>query len=344
MSKSLTINAPQIVQTRNTLNAVPSGSTAEPDYNVKYVPQDLTEEQQAQARQNIGAISESEIPASAQANWNETDTDSPAYIQNKPTIPAAQVQSDWNQSDDTAVDYIKNKPSIPENIIPEDVRRNCVVYSTKDTDFAYVGNGTFAGVYENGIWNTNQHISRGRNVLVASGGGPENQGYRLGDLSSDYVILISDANGGGIGFSDHDYWTSPFTGKVTYIIGTRTDYTTRPVDVYGFRQTKMSDYNNLTTVFLVNIWTCGGDGFEGNYIFVDKPFGQNEFSPVTTLQDTTNLKNLYVPRTRKQELITWFGTIYDTTQVDITPLTSKIVEYDFLTWVDDHTPRMITLS
>ena len=83
MSKSLTINAPQIVQTRNTLNAVPSGSTAEPDYSVKFVPQDLTEAQQAQARQNIGAVSASEV---AQANWNETDPTDPSYIQNKPAI------------------------------------------------------------------------------------------------------------------------------------------------------------------------------------------------------------------------------------------------------------------
>lgn len=65
MSKSLTINAPQIVQTRNTLNAVPSGSTATPDENVKYVPQDLTEEQQAQARQNIGAAAAGETGGSA---------------------------------------------------------------------------------------------------------------------------------------------------------------------------------------------------------------------------------------------------------------------------------------
>lgn len=89
MSKSLNINAPQIVQTRNTLNAVPSGSTAEPDYNVKFVPQTLTEEQQAQARQNIGAISATEVPAQVQADWNENDPSDPSYIQNKPTIGAA---------------------------------------------------------------------------------------------------------------------------------------------------------------------------------------------------------------------------------------------------------------
>lgn len=48
-----------------------------------------------------------------QANWNETDTDSDAYIQNKPSIPAAQIQSDWSQSDNTKLDFIKNKPTIP---------------------------------------------------------------------------------------------------------------------------------------------------------------------------------------------------------------------------------------
>ena len=46
-----------------------------------------------------------------QANWNESDTNSDAYIQNKPSIPAAQIQSDWDQSDNTKLDYIKNKPT-----------------------------------------------------------------------------------------------------------------------------------------------------------------------------------------------------------------------------------------
>jgi hypothetical protein len=33
-------------------------------------------------------------------------------LENKPTIPAAQVQSDWNEADSSAVDYIKNKPNL----------------------------------------------------------------------------------------------------------------------------------------------------------------------------------------------------------------------------------------
>lgn len=56
---------------------------------------------------NVGASGEQ-----VQADWDETNTDSPAFIRNKPTIPPAQVQSDWNQSNSSAVDYIKNKPSI----------------------------------------------------------------------------------------------------------------------------------------------------------------------------------------------------------------------------------------
>lgn len=48
-----------------------------------------------------------------QADWNETNTSSDAYIANKPTIPDAQIQADWNQTTTTAKDYIKNKPTIP---------------------------------------------------------------------------------------------------------------------------------------------------------------------------------------------------------------------------------------
>lgn len=47
-----------------------------------------------------------------QANWAETDTAADSYIQNKPTIPAAQIQSDWNQTSTVALDYIKNKPTL----------------------------------------------------------------------------------------------------------------------------------------------------------------------------------------------------------------------------------------
>ena len=58
-----------------------------------------------------GFITLSDVPAQVQANWNESDTTSPAYIVGKPSIPAAQVNSDWNAS--SGVAEILNKPTIP---------------------------------------------------------------------------------------------------------------------------------------------------------------------------------------------------------------------------------------
>lgn len=67
-----------------------------------------------------GTISAEGGAAQVQSDWNQTDTDEPDYIKNKPTIPAAQIQSDWNQSDDSKNDYIKNKPTIPAAQIQSD--------------------------------------------------------------------------------------------------------------------------------------------------------------------------------------------------------------------------------
>lgn len=55
MSKSLTINTNPFTKQTNSLRGVPSGSTTPIDENVKWTPQTLTEEQKAQARENIGA-------------------------------------------------------------------------------------------------------------------------------------------------------------------------------------------------------------------------------------------------------------------------------------------------
>lgn len=52
-------------------------------------------------------------PEQEQADWEEEDENSKAFIKNKPEIPTGNVQSDWNQTDQNAGDYIKNKPNIP---------------------------------------------------------------------------------------------------------------------------------------------------------------------------------------------------------------------------------------
>ena len=45
-----------------------------------------------------------------QSDWGETDSNNVAFIENKPTIPAAQVNSDWNAV--SGVEQILNKPTL----------------------------------------------------------------------------------------------------------------------------------------------------------------------------------------------------------------------------------------
>ena len=67
--------------------------------------------------EKISSIKIPEIPEATfeqvQADWDEIDTTSPAYIKNKPTISgdgSASVQANWTQVDSAAADFIKNKP------------------------------------------------------------------------------------------------------------------------------------------------------------------------------------------------------------------------------------------
>lgn len=45
-----------------------------------------------------------------QADWTETDSTSPSYIQHKPSVK--EFQADWNETNSTAYGYIQNKPEI----------------------------------------------------------------------------------------------------------------------------------------------------------------------------------------------------------------------------------------
>lgn len=64
----ININVPNQINQNTPLRPVRSGATAEPDYSVKYTPQELTEAQQAQARQNIGAAAAGEGGGGATIN------------------------------------------------------------------------------------------------------------------------------------------------------------------------------------------------------------------------------------------------------------------------------------
>lgn len=76
---------------------------------VKYTEQSLTSEQQAQARENIGAAASTDIPTDAVKYTAQTLTDA-QKTQARTNIGV--VQPDWRQSNSSNTDYIKNKPPI----------------------------------------------------------------------------------------------------------------------------------------------------------------------------------------------------------------------------------------
>jgi hypothetical protein len=55
-----------------------------------------------------------------QADWDETDPSSDAYIRNKPS-QSVQVQADWDETNTTLPSFIRNKPTIPSGnqLLPE---------------------------------------------------------------------------------------------------------------------------------------------------------------------------------------------------------------------------------
>ena len=77
-----------------------------------------------------------------QSDWLEEDTESPAYIQNKPDIPDLadvdfeQVQSDWLEEDTESPAFIKNKPEIPD---PSDVEGAATYDELTDTPASKTG-------------------------------------------------------------------------------------------------------------------------------------------------------------------------------------------------------------
>lgn len=90
-----------------------------------------------------------------QANWNETDSSSKAYIQNKPTqvstftndagyitsadVPA-QVQADWSQATTTATDYIKNKPTKLSDFTNDVVNNETLTITVDGTATTFTAN------------------------------------------------------------------------------------------------------------------------------------------------------------------------------------------------------------
>jgi len=98
-----------------------------------------------------------------QADWDETDVNSPAYIKNKPVISgggSTSVQANWNQMDIAQADYIKNKPfgesEILEDILPTKRYDNFFLNSDfgafmqqEEANYEFVVGDTYTVIWDN---------------------------------------------------------------------------------------------------------------------------------------------------------------------------------------------------
>lgn len=318
MSKSLTINAPQIVQTRNTLNAVPSGSTAEPDYNVKYVPQDLTEAQQAQARQNIGAISESEIPASAQANWNETDTESPAYIQNKPVVAADEITEDRRPSFTLFIDYNKTY-DIGSRIVNK--------YKVYNNGILLTPGGNNGTTYS---------LTKGKIVFVNTAGDDVRpEAGQFYDTNKPMTWIRMD---GGVPFK---CVTAATNARIFQKIILSDNGL---IEYYGNYGGGLSMPNSPNSVVYFNKYWWSRLSYDGNPTWYGKIIFANVEVPTNTADidpthqpNVSNMDGIYVHRSKETDFKNWLTGLYQS-GADLSALFAKIKPYDYLSQYDENCP------
>jgi hypothetical protein len=148
------------------------------------------------------AIISSNGEAQVQSDWDVTDSNSKAYIKNKPTIPAAQIQSDWNQTNTNAKDYIKNKPSIPSYTGASGINVSSNIVSLDNPIGLVAGD------------NITITVSGTSAILSANAGG--GGGSTSGLVSGTNVVKVPDWEGDNFG----DYWSACISGDVKVATGT----------------------------------------------------------------------------------------------------------------------------
>jgi len=88
-----------------------------------------------------------------QSDWDVTIPSDPAFIKNKPTIPAAQVNSDWNAT--TGLAQILNKPTIPTQV----TNTSELINDGSDGVHPFITAEDIPGMQVNSDWNATSGVA-----------------------------------------------------------------------------------------------------------------------------------------------------------------------------------------
>ena len=118
-----------------------------------------------------------------QSDWDEADSNRPAYIKNKPTIPPsdaeANVQADWDEADTASDAHILNKPTLAPSGAEANVQADWDEATT--TDDAYIQNKPTVLTQADVEDITSEHIVHViRRRLVIGGGVLQRGDVRIG--------------------------------------------------------------------------------------------------------------------------------------------------------------------
>ena len=162
-----------------------------------------------------------------QSNWNESDTTSPAYIQNKPDMSTyatvtdlgsavdvleqqiqnipPQEQSDWTEADNTDPAYIKNKPSTCPLVAGQNITFTDQGSAIEISATGGGGGGrTYTGASGINVDNENDVISLETPVDVVAGPGividnPDGNTLRISAEADAETVLWSNSSGATAG-------------------------------------------------------------------------------------------------------------------------------------------------
>ena len=196
-----------------------------------------------------------------QADWNENNSLAYGYIQNKPSIPPAPVQSDWTETDTDSLTYIKNKPGNTKlgmtagTLVPPTKGKNANV--VLHADGSWTGMASLFVYWDSDI-NPGQ-ITTFKNILLKYGTYPRASWSRYTQCFAYHGTLPAGANNVW-GLQCVQEWIPGkfwhFHGWVCLYTADNSEVTT-PFFNYGIDMRSVIEHTDLTVADLYQAYTSG---------------------------------------------------------------------------------------